>query len=130
MPASRKARNVQLNEMPEDINTLMDRKTLFCLVCNRRRAKRIPDLRRHVLTHCGHRFACLGTPSTAHTPCEADSLIHRGIVMAGGCGATFTRDDAYLRHMHRTSCKGPTKLANNFLDKEEVDALKVWLRRE
>ena len=32
--------------------------------------------------------------------------------------------------MHRTSCKGPTKLANNVLDKEEVDALKAWLKRD
>ena len=32
--------------------------------------------------------------------------------------------------MHRTSCKGPTKLANNVLDKEEEDALKAWLKRD
>ena len=32
--------------------------------------------------------------------------------------------------MHRTLCKGPTKLANNVLDKEEVDALKAWLKRD
>ena len=75
--------------------------------------KRGPDFRRHVATHIGDktekkRFLCCGVPffdaAEHNVPQE---ILHNsgsmneldGMLMVGGCRHTFTRKDAYIRHL-------------------------------
>ncbi|RPD62602.1 hypothetical protein L227DRAFT_561955 [Lentinus tigrinus ALCF2SS1-6] len=125
-PTSRKARNIQLEGTPEDISSLMVEQTKHCRVCNKHGVvRRLPDLKRHVLTHFGFRHACIGVPSGSQAPVEG-ALVIRGAVMEGGCGTTFSRDDAYKRHLNNPNnpCTGPKDTGDNFLTPDEVARVK------
>ncbi len=131
----RKPRNRQFSERPDDITTLMDLETMSCLRCGRK-TKRIPDLRRHIRTHYKDRiWACIGVPfdpaNKEHTQHTGDDLLAiKGVVMLGGCGTIFTRDDAYVRHRHlsQRGCRG-REAAQQVVSKEDLPTLREWLER-
>ncbi|KAI0693508.1 hypothetical protein C8T65DRAFT_585661, partial [Cerioporus squamosus] len=79
------------------------------------RNRRSPDLRRHIATHTTQQWVCCGVPlldAKEHgvplvdgVP-AADGLGEtvwqfEGTVMVGGCRRTFSRRDAYGRHLKR-----------------------------
>lgn len=69
--------------------------------------KRTPDLKRHIRTHTRHakpeQWVCCGVPlaqaAAFEVPPDAAHMEHRGQVMVGGCGKTFSRRDALKRHL-------------------------------
>ncbi|RPD60258.1 hypothetical protein L226DRAFT_616775 [Lentinus tigrinus ALCF2SS1-7] len=78
--------------------------------------RRGPDFRRHVATHTGSRaekvYLCCGVPlieAAEHgVPDEVangEVWEYEGLFMVGGCRRTFSRKDAYLRHLNRQAGK-------------------------
>lgn len=86
------------------------------------------DLKRHIKSHFTHQLkergmlaACCGMPvseaerfglsldgAQVTTWSYRKSFSANGgtLAMVGGCGKTFARKDAYLRHLHHQSCRG------------------------
>ncbi len=108
---------------------------MSCLHCGRK-SKRVPDLRRHIRTHYEDRiWACIGVPfdpaNKEHMPHAGDDLlVIKGVVMLGGCGTIFTRDDAYVRHRHisHRGCRGRAA-AQQVVSKDDLPILREWRRR-
>ncbi|TFK79549.1 hypothetical protein K466DRAFT_505368, partial [Polyporus arcularius HHB13444] len=76
--------------------------------------RRGPDLRRHIATHTKQQWVCCGVPlidaKALGVPFVDGVLanglgvtiwVFDGIVMVGGCRTTFSRRDAYGRHLKR-----------------------------
>ncbi|KAI0760665.1 hypothetical protein C8Q74DRAFT_1451539 [Fomes fomentarius] len=84
------------------------------------RNKRKPDLKRHIATHTGSEdttFVCCGVPVLAADKYGVPDKVldeqppweFEGMLMVGGCRKTFSRKDAYGRHLKamRGKCFGP-----------------------
>ncbi|PIL23184.1 hypothetical protein GSI_14493 [Ganoderma sinense ZZ0214-1] len=81
------------------------------------RNRRMPDLKRHVATHTraddDASWVCCGVPVIdvleygvpGASVREEDVYDHRGMFMVGGCRKTFSRKDAYVRHLRREKGK-------------------------
>lgn len=70
-------------------------------------------MKRHIKTHYPSKWFCSGVPieqadSFALDPAASTMCESLGMWMVGGCGKTFSRRDAYRRHLGREtgSCKG------------------------
>ncbi|KAI8978711.1 hypothetical protein BD414DRAFT_421653 [Trametes punicea] len=102
-----------------------------CPFCDYVQAKeRTPDLRRHIATHCaqaallqdadsssdsGMQLRCCGVPlhmAKAYGVTDTSKLlVLDGVETVGGCGMTFSRRDALLRHLRNSNnnCVGDRK---------------------
>ncbi|KAM5543524.1 hypothetical protein V8D89_002775 [Ganoderma adspersum] len=81
------------------------------------RNRRSPDLKRHVATHTraddDASWVCCGFPTIDALECgvpgasmlEENMYEHNGMFMIGGCRKTFSRKDAYVRHLRREKGK-------------------------
>ena len=70
-------------------------------------------MKRHIDTHFPSKWFCSGVPADqadcfALDPAAARMCDKLGMRMVGGCGQTFSRKDAYQRHLklNRGRCKG------------------------
>ncbi|KAI0269939.1 hypothetical protein BC834DRAFT_810588, partial [Gloeopeniophorella convolvens] len=62
------------------------------------------DFQRHVKTHDGRYICCgvkLSTSQAAHLTNRSELRYFDGIPFLGGCGRTFSRKDAFQRHLDR-----------------------------
>ena len=89
-----------------------------CPYCSHvQRNRRSPDLKRHVATHTRSdddaSWVCCGVPVIDALECEVprtsvreeNVYVHNGLFMIGGCRKTFSRKDAYVRHLRREKGK-------------------------
>ncbi|CDO69886.1 hypothetical protein BN946_scf184884.g45 [Trametes cinnabarina] len=119
VPISQRPRNVQV---PFDIyHAVMQTHTGWeCPFCDYVQTKqRTPDLKRHIATHCAEgaslhspassdavvQIRCCGVPlrlASRYGISISDTfkaLVIDGVAVVGGCGMTFSRRDALLRHV-------------------------------
>ncbi|KAI0710466.1 hypothetical protein C8T65DRAFT_575349 [Cerioporus squamosus] len=112
MPAESAAKPVAPTEVSRSAPKSMDRwKCPHCSFIQW--SRRAPDFRRHVATHTGSSaqalYLCCGVPfmEAAEHGVPEDVVREQpvwefeGLFMVGGCRRTFSRKDAYMRHLHR-----------------------------
>ena len=89
-----------------------------CPYCSHvQRNRRSPDLKRHIATHTraddDASWVCCGVPVIdalergvpGASMLEENMYEHNGMFMIGGCRKTFSRKDAYVRHLRREKGK-------------------------
>ncbi|KAI1785970.1 hypothetical protein LXA43DRAFT_953147 [Ganoderma leucocontextum] len=114
-----KRRNVHVPTPPStpgssSSTTTMTTNRWKCPYCPHvQRNRRSPDLKRHVATHTRSdddaSWVCCGVPVIDAPECgvpkgfvrEENVYEYKGMFMIGGCRKTFSRKDAYVRHLRR-----------------------------
>ncbi|KZT73543.1 hypothetical protein DAEQUDRAFT_721601 [Daedalea quercina L-15889] len=106
---SSRARNAQHEISPGDIDRIVREATspvAACPFCDKRVSH--GGLQRHLRTHAAVEEYCVGVPVALGPSDGVDRqpYVHpaTGEVMVGGCGAGFSRHDAYLRHLTKGTC--------------------------
>lgn len=130
---SRRSRNIRVptNQVPSTLHKISlcqgkrgkSPDDLSCPVegCSHEQTNgRLPDLRRHILTHVGTEVRCIGVPwDLRHLfPCvsrnyEPYVVGELGGLWVGGCLGTFSRPDALRRHLKKSSCVALTHTRRN-----------------
>ena len=77
-----------------------------CPYCNYvQKSRRKPDLDRHIETHFAeNKHVCRGVPASEADAYGVSAELRDGSEWVGGCGATFSRRDALLRHLRTYEC--------------------------
>ncbi|KAL1745114.1 hypothetical protein HDZ31DRAFT_63446 [Schizophyllum fasciatum] len=100
---------------------MLENDLLECTICGKQCVRK-PDLRRHLDTHKGIVWACIGVEASERdswdVPKSAKEYGPWCDRRVGGCVSRFSRKDAVQRHIRSTQCYGvPCKLEDDELDR-------------
>lgn len=124
-------RNVQVFLSPEEIEAIVESGSPVCPVekCGHVQRKfRAPEMKRHLKTHCrglrGEMIVCCGVPmehaAKYEIPPRLEPFNYNGMARLGGCLKTFSRSDAYVRHLKKGRCFGETGWAQRVIGASSI----------
>ena len=122
-PSSTRPRKAKVHRAPQRRNVVVDpstraaatgvhsspdsqRDSFGCPHCNYvQKSRRKQDLERHIETHFAeNKHVCRGVPASEADAYRVPKALQDGPGWIGGCGATFSRRDALLRHLRIYRC--------------------------